>query len=85
MVDLVRRLREQNVQFEQIVFPDEVHDFLLHRDWLRAYHAESDFFDKHLKVKLGCTAMNKSQRGDLYEIWMPLVFVLTGVFTCGLR
>src|SRR5207253_707737 len=42
MVDLVHRLRDQNVPFEQIVFPDEVHDFLLHRDWLRAYHAESD-------------------------------------------
>jgi dipeptidyl aminopeptidase/acylaminoacyl peptidase len=49
MVDLARRLREQNVPFEQIVFPDEVHDFLLHRDWLRAYHAGSDFFDKYLK------------------------------------
>ena len=49
MVDLVRRLREQHVEFEQIVFPDEVHDFLLHRTWLRAYHATSDFFDKHLK------------------------------------
>jgi dipeptidyl aminopeptidase/acylaminoacyl peptidase len=49
MVDLVHRLRDQNVPFEQIVFPDEVHDFLLHRDWLRAYHAESDFFDKYLK------------------------------------
>jgi dipeptidyl aminopeptidase/acylaminoacyl peptidase len=49
MVDLVHRLREQNVEFEQIVFPDEVHDFLLHRTWLTAYHASSDFFDKHLK------------------------------------
>ena len=51
MVDLARRLREQNVEFEQIVFPDEVHDFLLHRDWLTAYHAASDFFDKHLKER----------------------------------
>jgi dipeptidyl aminopeptidase/acylaminoacyl peptidase len=49
MVDLARRLREQNVEFEQLVFPDEVHDFLLHRHWLAAYHAASDFFDKHLK------------------------------------
>ncbi len=49
MVDLARRLREQNIEFEQIVFPDEVHDFLLHRDWLTAYHAASDFFDKHLR------------------------------------
>ena len=49
MVDLARRLREQNVEFEQLVFPDEVHDFLLHRHWLAAYHAGSDFFDKHLR------------------------------------
>jgi dipeptidyl aminopeptidase/acylaminoacyl peptidase len=49
MVDLARRLREQNVEFEQLVFPDEVHDFLLHRDWLAAYHAASDFFDRHLR------------------------------------
>ncbi|HWW74726.1 MAG TPA: alpha/beta fold hydrolase, partial [Pyrinomonadaceae bacterium] len=48
-VDLARRLREQNVEFEQIVFPDDVHDFLLHRHWLRAYAAGSDFFDRHLK------------------------------------
>jgi dipeptidyl aminopeptidase/acylaminoacyl peptidase len=52
MVDLVRRLREQNVEFEQIVFPDEVHDFLLHRDWLTAYHAGSAFFDKHLGMSV---------------------------------
>jgi dipeptidyl aminopeptidase/acylaminoacyl peptidase len=49
MVDLARRLREQNVEFEQLVFPDEVHDFLLQRDWLAAYHAGSDFFDRKLK------------------------------------
>ncbi|MCA1593439.1 MAG: prolyl oligopeptidase family serine peptidase [Acidobacteria bacterium] len=48
-VDLARRLRDQNVEFEQLVFPDEVHDFLLHRHWLAAYRAAADFFDRHLK------------------------------------
>jgi dipeptidyl aminopeptidase/acylaminoacyl peptidase len=48
-VDLARRLREQNVEFEQMVFPDDVHDFLLHRHWLQAYHASADFFERHLK------------------------------------
>ncbi len=48
-VDLARRLREQNVEFEQIVFPDDVHDFLLHRNWLRAYAAGADFFERKLK------------------------------------
>jgi dipeptidyl aminopeptidase/acylaminoacyl peptidase len=47
-VDLVVRLRAKNVEIEQLIFPDEVHDFLLHRDWLAAYHATSDFFDRHL-------------------------------------
>jgi dipeptidyl aminopeptidase/acylaminoacyl peptidase len=48
-VMLVRRLRDLNVEFEQLVFPDEVHDFLRHDHWLQAYHASADFFDKHLK------------------------------------
>jgi dipeptidyl aminopeptidase/acylaminoacyl peptidase len=45
----VRRLRDQNVEFEQLIFPDEIHDFLRHDHWLQAYHATADFFDKHLK------------------------------------
>jgi dipeptidyl aminopeptidase/acylaminoacyl peptidase len=49
MVDLVPRLRQQKVEFKQLVFPDEVHDFLLHRHWMEAYRAGSDFFDAHLK------------------------------------
>jgi dipeptidyl aminopeptidase/acylaminoacyl peptidase len=48
-VNLVRLLRKNNVYFEELIFPDEIHDLLLHRDWLRSYHAGSDFFDKHLK------------------------------------
>ena len=48
-VNLVRLLRKNGVYFEEIVFPDEIHDLLLHKDWVRAYHATSDFFDKHLK------------------------------------
>jgi dipeptidyl aminopeptidase/acylaminoacyl peptidase len=48
-VELVRKLRERGVQFEQLIFPDEVHDFLRHESWLRAYHAASEFFDRRLK------------------------------------
>ena len=47
-VDLVARLRTQGVTIEQLIFPDEVHDFLLYRDWLRGYQATSDFFDRKL-------------------------------------
>jgi len=48
-VDLVARLRARGVAIEQLIFPDEVHDFLLHRSWLAGYRATSDFFDRHLK------------------------------------
>jgi len=34
MVDLAEALRKQGVPFDQLVFPDEIHDFLLHRTWL---------------------------------------------------
>jgi len=49
-VDLTARLREKGVEIEQLIFPDEIHDFLLHRDWLAAYHATADFFDRRLKA-----------------------------------
>ena len=48
-VNLIEKLRERNVYFEQLIFPDEVHSFLLHSNWLKAYHASIDFFTKHLK------------------------------------
>jgi len=48
--DLIQRLRaEGKAHVEQLVFPDEVHDFLLHRNWIRAYRAAADFFDRFLK------------------------------------
>jgi dipeptidyl aminopeptidase/acylaminoacyl peptidase len=49
-VDLAEALRKQGVQFDQLVFPDEIHDFLMHRTWLAAYHATVEFFDKHFKM-----------------------------------
>lgn len=48
-VNLVRRLRANGVYFEQLIYPDEIHDFLRHQNWVRAYHASAEFFDKHLK------------------------------------
>jgi dipeptidyl aminopeptidase/acylaminoacyl peptidase len=47
-VDLVARLRAQGVSIEQLIFPDEIHDFLLYRSWSRALQAGSDFFDRKL-------------------------------------
>jgi len=48
-VTLAEALRKQGVQFEQLVFPDEVHSFLRHERWLEVFRAASGFFDRHLK------------------------------------
>jgi dipeptidyl aminopeptidase/acylaminoacyl peptidase len=48
-VDLVQRLRAQHVPFEQLILPDEIHGFLRWRDWMQAYAATADFFDRTLK------------------------------------
>ena len=47
-VELVEQLRARRVHVEQLVFPDEVHGFLLHRSWRRAYTAAAEFLDRHL-------------------------------------
>ena len=45
---LVDALRRQKVEFEELIFPDEIHDFLLRRDWVRAYAAGADFLSRKL-------------------------------------
>jgi dipeptidyl aminopeptidase/acylaminoacyl peptidase len=47
-VQLVEALRGQGVEFEQLVFPDEVHEFLTHASWLEAFRAAVDFLDRKL-------------------------------------
>jgi len=44
-----RALRRQHVEVEELVFPDEVHDFLLYRTWLAAYQAAASFLERKLK------------------------------------
>lgn len=48
-VRMASLLRKKNVYFEQLVFPDEVHNFLLHKNWVKAYEATFDFIDRMLK------------------------------------
>lgn len=48
-VELAEELRKRDVHVEHLVFPDEVHGFLLHRNWMAAYEATAEFFDRFLK------------------------------------
>ncbi len=47
-VRLAEALRKQGVQFEQLIFPDDVHDFLTHDHFLKAYRATAEFLNRHL-------------------------------------
>ncbi|HEY6340688.1 MAG TPA: prolyl oligopeptidase family serine peptidase [Bryobacteraceae bacterium] len=47
-VRLIEALRQRGVDFEEIVFPDEVHDFLLFKHWIVSIQAGDQFFDRKL-------------------------------------
>jgi dipeptidyl aminopeptidase/acylaminoacyl peptidase len=48
-VTLVEALRAQNTEFEELIFPDDIHDFLLLEHWVKAMRAADDFFARRLK------------------------------------
>ena len=48
-VRMAEALRRLGVPFEQLVFPDEVHDFLRRTTWLKAYGATVDFLERKLR------------------------------------
>jgi dipeptidyl aminopeptidase/acylaminoacyl peptidase len=56
-VTLVEALRDRGVDFEQLVFPDEVHGFLRHDSWVRAYRASADFLDRKLGMRTAGAAV----------------------------
>lgn len=45
---LAKKLKNQGVDCELLIFPDDVHSFLLHRNWVKAYKATASFFDRKL-------------------------------------
>lgn len=50
-VGLVQLLRAHDVYHELIVFPDDVHDFLIFDRFLKSFNAADDFFERFLKGK----------------------------------
>jgi dipeptidyl aminopeptidase/acylaminoacyl peptidase len=47
-VVLADALKQRKVTVEELIFPDEIHEFLLYRHWREAYEAADRFFEKHL-------------------------------------
>lgn len=58
-VSLSRELDKHGIKYEELVFPDEIHGFLLHRSWLAAYTAEADFFHRYLEENQPSTEQKK--------------------------
>jgi dipeptidyl aminopeptidase/acylaminoacyl peptidase len=48
-VDLAQRLKKQGVKYEELIFPDDIHDFLRWAHWVEAYRATGEFLQKKLK------------------------------------
>jgi dipeptidyl aminopeptidase/acylaminoacyl peptidase len=51
-VDLARRLEAKGVDFEELVIPDDIHDFLRYANWLKADEATAEFLARKLKAGL---------------------------------
>jgi len=50
-VELAEVLRKQGVHVEQLVFPDEIHMFLLQRNWVAAFEATFRFINDQVNKK----------------------------------
>jgi dipeptidyl aminopeptidase/acylaminoacyl peptidase len=48
-VTLVEALRAQGTEFEELIFPDDIHDFLLWEHWVNAMKAADGFFERKLR------------------------------------
>jgi dipeptidyl aminopeptidase/acylaminoacyl peptidase len=54
-IDLARRLDAKGIAYEELVLPNEIHDFLRHASWLRADEATASFLSR----KLGAAGASK--------------------------
>ncbi len=46
---LASELDKRNIPHKELIFPDEIHDFLMFKTWLTAYNAAYDFISDHDK------------------------------------
>src|SRR2546430_1290067 len=58
-VNLVESLRNQGVEFEQLIFPDEVHDFLNFSDWVRADRKSTRLNSSHSQISYAVFCLKK--------------------------
>jgi hypothetical protein len=52
-----RKIARPKRRFQELIIPDEIHDLLRWSNWIRAYRAATEFFDR--KSAAGRTAMSQ--------------------------
>ena len=63
-IDIARRLEKQNVLFEELVIPNEIHGFLRYADWLKVDKATVTFLEGQL-------GKGRSKTGDSGKAGRP--------------
>jgi dipeptidyl aminopeptidase/acylaminoacyl peptidase len=48
-IHMIHQLRRQGVDVEEIVFPDEIHGFLMYKSWLKVDEATFEFINRKFK------------------------------------
>ncbi|HMA20601.1 MAG TPA: prolyl oligopeptidase family serine peptidase, partial [Gemmatimonadaceae bacterium] len=50
-VDLIQRLTDEGIPFEELVIPDDTHHMMRHANWVRVDSAAADFFERKFKTR----------------------------------
>lgn len=50
-VDLIQRLTDEGIPFEELVIPDDTHHMMRHSNWVRVDSAAADFFERKFKPR----------------------------------
>ena len=50
-VDLIQRLTDEGIPFEELVIPDDTHHMMRHSNWVRVDSATADFFERKFKTR----------------------------------
>jgi dipeptidyl-peptidase 4 len=68
---LVQLLRQRDVYYELIVFPDDTHESMLHSRWLYTLERMDQFFKKFLggAAKTATAAGGRSSVGEAMKVW----------------
>jgi dipeptidyl aminopeptidase/acylaminoacyl peptidase len=47
--ELIEGLRSHNIEHDEIVIPNEIHDLARYSSWMRLFNAADAYFEKHLE------------------------------------